>query len=163
MGRLMAALAIGTTGLVSGAQPAAAAATADGLAAAIAGPGIAVSGASFVVSASQQAVQVRTDSVAGFPIDAGGSYAAFSTGDAAELTLANDSGSTGTSLGAPSYRDTFDTTTLKIDFAVQPGFNCLSSIKFRFLSEEFPEFVGTQYNDALIIELDTNGLVHFRH
>jgi len=156
LARLAAVSAVAAGLVVSTAQSAFADASADSLAAAIAGPGITISGSSFVVKGGPQAVQVRSDSVAGFPADTGGSYATFSTGDASILTNPNSAPNSGTSLGAPPYRGTRDTTTLKIDFNVQPGFNCLSSIKFRFLSEEYPEFVGSQFNDALLIELDAD-------
>jgi hypothetical protein len=46
-----------------------------------------------------------------------------------------------------------DATTLKIDVQVPAGRNCLA-LSYRFLSDEFPEFVGSQYNDAFIAELD---------
>jgi len=39
-----------------------------------------------------------------------------------------------------------------IDLAVPRGANCLS-FDFRFLSEEFPEFVHDLYNDAFIAEV----------
>jgi uncharacterized repeat protein (TIGR01451 family) len=41
------------------------------------------------------------------------------------------------------------------DLDVPGDANCLS-IGFRFLSEEYPEFVGTPFNDAFIAELDTS-------
>jgi hypothetical protein len=41
----------------------------------------------------------------------------------------------------------------RTDFRVPKGANCLS-LRFRFLSEEFPEFVNDIYNDAFIAELD---------
>jgi hypothetical protein len=44
-------------------------------------------------------------------------------------------------------------TTLRIDFDVPATASCLS-IRFRFYSEEFPEYVGARYNDAFIAELD---------
>ena len=43
---------------------------------------------------------------------------------------------------------------MKIDLAIPTGANCLS-FNFRFLSEEFPVYVGTAFNDAFIAELDT--------
>ena len=46
-----------------------------------------------------------------------------------------------------------DVTVLGIDLDVPAGTNCLT-IDFRFLSEEFPEFVGSGVNDAFVAELD---------
>jgi Bacterial Ig-like domain (group 1) len=46
-------------------------------------------------------------------------------------------------------------TILQTDLLVQPGANCLT-FDFKFFSEEFQEFVGTQFNDAFIAELDTS-------
>jgi hypothetical protein len=48
-----------------------------------------------------------------------------------------------------------DATTLRIDVSVPGGTNCLA-LSYRFLSEEFPEFVGSQFNDAFIAELDNS-------
>ena len=48
-----------------------------------------------------------------------------------------------------------DVTILKIDLAVPEGANCLS-FDFKFLSDEFPEWVNTEYNDAFIAELGTS-------
>ena len=42
---------------------------------------------------------------------------------------------------------------MRIRVHVPKGANCLS-FRFKFLSEEFPEFVGTEYNDAFIAEVD---------
>ena len=58
--------------------------------------------------------------------------------------------------GNPVRGDTdYDVTILKIDLNVPTGVNCLS-IDFQFLSEEFPVYVGTSYNDAFVAELDTS-------
>lgn len=150
-----AAMSMVTLGVVTSSSPVSAAATPLALAQAIAQSGVTVDGASFVTQADPVAVEVRTDAVAGFPI-AGGSYAAFSTGDTTLLTSANTAGNQGSNLGAPLFRTTFDATVLKIDFTVLPGFNCLASLKLRFLSEEYPEFVQAGYNDAALVELDAN-------
>jgi hypothetical protein len=48
-----------------------------------------------------------------------------------------------------------DLTTLRIDVDVPAGRNCLA-LSYRFLSEEFPEYVGSRYNDAFIAELDAS-------
>jgi hypothetical protein len=42
---------------------------------------------------------------------------------------------------------------LRIDLRIPKGANCLS-FNFRFLSEEYPEFVDDIYNDAFVAELD---------
>ena len=49
----------------------------------------------------------------------------------------------------------FDVSVLKVDMLVPEGRNCLS-VDARFMSEEFPEFPGVIYNDALLMELDIN-------
>lgn len=46
-----------------------------------------------------------------------------------------------------------DATVLKVDLAVPAGANCLA-FDFKFLSEEYPAWVGTAFNDAFIAELD---------
>jgi hypothetical protein len=43
---------------------------------------------------------------------------------------------------------------MKVDLSVPVDANCVT-VEFRFLSEEFPEFIGTEFNDAFIAELDT--------
>jgi hypothetical protein len=48
-----------------------------------------------------------------------------------------------------------DLTTLRVDVNVPAGANCLA-LSYRFLSEEFPEFVGSNFNDAFIAELDNS-------
>ncbi len=45
--------------------------------------------------------------------------------------------------------------TLRVDLDVPAGLNCLRT-EFRFLSEEYPEFVGGTVNDAFVAELDVS-------
>jgi uncharacterized repeat protein (TIGR01451 family) len=59
-----------------------------------------------------------------------------------------------TSKGA-KRTEAHDVSILKIPLTVPAGKSCLS-FDYRFLSEEFPEWVGTPFNDAFIAELDTN-------
>ena len=46
-------------------------------------------------------------------------------------------------------------TVLAIPINVPAGANCLS-FDFRFLSEEYPDFIDSQFNDAFIAELDSS-------
>jgi hypothetical protein len=50
----------------------------------------------------------------------------------------------------------YDVTILRIDLNVPVGANCMVGLDFRFYSEEFPEYVGSAYNDAFIAELDSS-------
>jgi len=94
--------------------------------------------------------------LAGFPLS-GGTFAILTTGNAAFADEPNTASNTSASDGGASVRgDTdHDASILRIDFAVPDDANCLS-ISFRFLSEEFPEFVASPFNDAFIAELDTS-------
>jgi PKD repeat protein len=55
-----------------------------------------------------------------------------------------------------TYRNyAYDASTLKIDVMVEAPDNCLQ-IDVQFLSEEYPSFVNSPYNDAFIAEIDVN-------
>lgn len=89
-----------------------------------------------------------------FPIY-GTSYGILTSGTAIQADQPGTFSSTDLG-GSPVRGDTdFDVTILKIDLDVPDGANCLS-IDFQFLSEEFPIYVGTAYNDAFIAELDNS-------
>jgi hypothetical protein len=105
---------------------------------------------------------VSDSAITTFP-QAGSTFGLLSSGNVSFTELANSSGSTSqdngytTSDRGPSDQDTV---ILGINFkdpARLPTDNdqtwCLS-VDFRFLTEEYPEWVGTQYNDAFIAELD---------
>lgn len=160
----MAGLAIGAlaaSSIVATAAPANAVITttsdATALTAALTGSGANVTGSSFVaIPPLGTPHAVSTTALAGSPTN-GPSYAILTTGNADFADDANGSGSTGADLAGPTVRgDTdLDVSVLKVDLNVQPTANCLS-FDFKFLSEEYPEWVGTQYNDAFIAELDTS-------
>ena len=95
---------------------------------------------------------VSTKRLAGFPLS-GRSYAILGNGDALFADDLDGSGSTGANAGGPSIRGSRDVTIWRINLRVPRAANCLS-FRFRFLSEEFPEFVGEEFNDAFIAELD---------
>jgi hypothetical protein len=93
----------------------------------------------------------------GFPRN-GSTYAILSTGDATLADKPNDSGSAGVDLGmgpatAGRGDKAQDVLVWQINLNVPSNANCLV-VRFRFLSEEFPEFVGSAFNDAFIAELD---------
>ena len=123
-------------------------------------PGV-LGGAAFEDAPPQAlSAAVVSDPIAGFPTH-GGVYGALSTGDVGNIELPNDSGSTGTALGGSSVRGGAeqDVTVLRLDVTVPAGANCLTNIDFRFLSDEYPEYVGS-LNDAFIAELDASLVDH---
>ncbi len=117
-----------------------------------------VTGASFVtIPGVGNPVAVATTPLGEFPTS-GPSYAILSTGDATLASTPNTASNAGVSdvaPGAVAYRGVNDATTLKIDLNVAAGATCLS-LRFRFYSEEFPEYVGSPFNDAFVAELDAN-------
>ena len=115
-----------------------------------------VTGASFVaVPSGGFPNAVSNTALTGFPTS-GATYSILTTGNA---TVANSSNTfdANVSNGGENVRGNsdYDVTILKTDLAVPIGVNCLA-IDFRFLSEEYPESLGSQFNDAFIAELDTS-------
>lgn len=100
--------------------------------------------------------RVSNAPLAGFPTH-GTNYGILTTGDATQAGEPNESGSSGANNGGDNVRgdNDFDVSILKVDLAVPAGSSCLS-MDFKFLSEEFPEFVGQGVNDAFIAELDNS-------
>lgn len=155
------AVALVGASLAFTASPATAAisATSDAaaLVAAMTGPGADVSGASFTeLPPSGTPHAVSTTALAGSPTD-GPSYTILTTGSALLVDTPNTSGSSGADLGGEARRGNTDqdVSVLKVDLDVPATANCLS-FDFKFLSEEYPEWVGTAYNDAFIAELDSS-------
>ena len=101
------------------------------------------------------AVAVGTTAVAGFPRQ-GDDYAILSSGQALDIFLPNAETNLSTDFGGtdPANPSVRDVTTLRVDLNVPKTANCLLGVDFAFFSEEFPEYVGSSYNDALIIEVD---------
>ncbi len=93
-----------------------------------------------------------TKKLAGFP-RSGKSFMILSTGDALLADNKDSSGSSGVSAGGPTIRGSRDVTIFRVNLQVPKGKNCLS-FRFKFLTEEYPEFVGEIFNDGFIAELD---------
>ncbi len=89
--------------------------------------------------------------LAGFP-RRGHSFAILSTGCAQLANNPNKSRASGCRDGGVRVRGARDVTIWRIRVRVPEGANCLS-FRFKFLSEEYPEFVGSRFNDAFIAEL----------
>jgi hypothetical protein len=128
---------------------------ADLASALVADPTILVGGSYVSVPPNGTPNAVMTTPLAGFPT-VGPSYTLLTTGDANLAVTPNTSTSSGADDGGGNVRgDTdYDVTILKVDINVPANDNCLAGFDFRFLSEEYPEYVGSVYNDAFIAELD---------
>lgn len=98
------------------------------------------------------AAGVFSQAVGGLPTT-GNDYFVMSTGRAGHLfDDFMDNGVFG--VGSKRGPGINDATTLRIDLDVPAKVNCLIGFDFRFYSDEYPNFVGSRYNDAFIVELD---------
>ena len=160
------ALLLAGGGLLALAPPASAAivpGNAAALAAALDGPGTNITGASYVDIANADQNGVGDSTLSSFPSN-GSTFAIMTSGLAASADDPNannpDDGGAGDdtsgNLGGGSVRgDTdFDVSVLKVDLSVPATANCLS-FDFQFYTEEYADFVGVEFNDAFIAELDT--------
>ncbi len=115
-------------------------------------PGV-VSSAAFVeIPPVGNPAAIATTPLGGFP-RSGSTYAILGTGDASLAASPNNSGDFTVANSGPVTRGARDVVSLRINLQVPKNSSCLS-FRFRFYSEEFPEFVGSPYNDAFIAELD---------
>ncbi|HEX5983941.1 MAG TPA: choice-of-anchor L domain-containing protein [Solirubrobacterales bacterium] len=96
-------------------------------------------------------VAIGSRPLAGFPRK-GGSFAILSTGCALLADNPNKNGYLGCRNGGVKTRGARDVVIWRIRVKVPQGANCLS-FRFKFLSDEYPEWVGSEYNDALIAEV----------
>lgn len=90
----------------------------------------------------------------GFPT-AGSTFSILTTGDALIADTPNDGEGEGENLGfnIAERGSANDPLILAIPVNVPANNNCLA-IDYKFLSDEFPEFVNAGFNDTLVIELD---------
>ncbi len=93
-----------------------------------------------------------TKALAGFPLS-GPSYMILSNGNALFADDKNTGPAKGQNAGGPAIRGARDVTIFRMNIRVPKGRNCLD-LRFRFLTEEFPEFVNEEFNDAFIAEVD---------
>jgi hypothetical protein len=95
-------------------------------------------------------VQVFTLNLGEFPVQ-DSSFAAISSGNAAFATLANTSESLSQELSGLSNSQGKDLVQFTVTLTVPDGAR-FWSVDWKFLSEEFAEYVGSPYNDAFFIE-----------
>ncbi len=147
-------LGLALVGFVPAAQAAISPAGALAIAQAIASPSANVTGASFVAQPGGTPDGVSTTALTGFPTD-GSSFGVLTSGNVGVVgspaTFANTNDGGGNVRGNTDL----DVSILKIDLSVPSTANCLT-FDFRFLSEEYPGYVATQFNDAFIAELDSS-------
>src|SRR4051812_17779877 len=116
-----------------------------------------ITGAHFVAHPADGPNAVVTGALSYFPQD-GTTFGLMTTGNAQFADDPNSSGRTaGFNNGRPVRGNTDrDVVILRVDFTAPANTDCLSVGSFAFYSEEYPEWVGTAYNDAFIAELDTS-------
>ena len=95
--------------------------------------------------------------LAGFPTH-GNTFTVQTTGDAELADNPNTSEDEGFDHGITGDfgENAYDYQVFRLNVNVPQGRNCLG-FDFKFLSEEFPEFVGSPFNDTFIAQLDTLG------
>jgi len=102
-------------------------------------------------------VGIATTPLGGFPTQ-GTTFAILSTGRAANAELPNNEGNLSTNLGGLNNSDGRDLVQLALRVKVPANQNCLR-VDFKFFSEEFPEFVGSNFNDTFTAELGGSNIV----
>jgi len=133
---------------------------------ALAGPGFAGTAPTFtnIPNANAAGIGDSTSNVFPFPFDTNpgpDTFLVLSTGDATLADQPDQPGvfptvnNGGGRILTPVDRgDTaLDVTTFQVNFNGLAGASCLS-FDYRFLSEEYPEFINSSFNDAFVAELD---------
>ena len=102
-------------------------------------------------------VGIGTTPLGGFPTQ-GTTFAILSTGLAASAELPNNEGNLGVMLQGLNNSQDNDLVQLALRVHVPANKNCLN-VDFKFFSEEFPEYVGHDYNDTFTAELGGTNII----
>jgi hypothetical protein len=108
----------------------------------------------FVTQPNTAASAVLNTPLTAFPT-AGDSYVALSTGSTGSIPNPGTFASFNLNGGHVRGNTDFDVTIWRIGLDVPASVNCLG-LDFQFLSEEYPDYVGSIFNDAFIGELDNS-------
>ncbi|NJC96819.1 MAG: S-layer homology domain-containing protein [Anaerolineae bacterium] len=100
-------------------------------------------------------VGIGTSPLGGFFPREGSTFAILSTGLAQSADTPNDSNSLSHVLDGLNNASGYDMTQLALTLKVPSNINC-ANFDFIFYSEEFPEFVGSIYNDTFTAEIPQN-------
>jgi len=117
-----------------------------------AAPGL-VTGGSWVACSGPQAAAVVTPAIPVFP-NTGPSKALLTSGHVDVAIPPSDGGGEGQD-NVSGSRGAFDVSIYKVELQVPAGANCLE-FDYAFGSEEYPEYVGSAYNDGFLAQLDQN-------
>lgn len=87
-----------------------------------------------------------------FPLERS-SFGTISTGLASSASLPNNEPNRSFVLDGSNNSSGNDLASLNVQLRVPPKTNCLS-VNFAFYSEEFPEYIGSQYNDTFTLKVN---------
>lgn len=106
------------------------------------------------INADSRGVLVTSTAFQSFP-RSGGDYLILSTGEASQVLGGTPDDFISTSLTNKTGADNQDLTQVTFELTPPSSATCLA-FDFQFLSEEYPEYVGSQYNDIFTAELNEN-------